>query len=165
MAAMWEKLIVLLNQILQIYQALLRLSRKKREILVAANPQDLEQLTKQEELLIIEAGKLETRRQTLVGELAAALGTAPDQTALSILIEHADSRTADQLKQINATFAVITAEIVKLNAINERLIKQSLDYINFNINILSQSTAESIYAPKGQTETARPGKSILDAKA
>ncbi|XEQ98304.1 hypothetical protein SPX_31960 [Sporomusa paucivorans] len=163
--AVWDKLILLLTQNLQIYQALLRLSQKKREVLVAVNPQDLEQLTKQEEMLIIEAGKLEKLRQTLTGELAAALSLSPGQTALAVLIEQAEAETAAKLRTISETFTGVTAELVELNAVNEKLIKQSLDYINYNINILSQSTAEPTYAPKGQPDTGRAGKSMFDAKA
>ncbi|HML34216.1 flagellar protein FlgN [Sporomusa sphaeroides] len=165
MTAVWDKLILLLTQNLQIYQALLRLSQKKREVLVAVNPQDLEQLTKQEEMLIIEAGKLEKLRQTLTGELAAALSLPPGQTALAVLIEQAEAETAAKLRAISETFAGVTAELVELNQVNEKLIKQSLDYINYNINILSQSTAEHTYAPKGQPDTGRTGKSMFDAKA
>lgn len=164
MTAIWDKLVILLNQILQIYQALLQLSRKKREILVAANPQELEQLTKQEEMLIIEAGKLETLRVSLTRELATALGMTPDDTALAVLLERADSQTANKLKTISQTFAEVTDELVMLNELNEKLIRQSLNYINYNINILSHSTAEPTYAAKGQVESARLSRSILDAK-
>ncbi len=164
MTAIWGKLILLLNQTLKIYQDLLQLSRKKREILIAANPQALEQVTKQEEMLIIEAGKLEKLRLPVTRELADALNMPPDQVAISALSEQADSETANQLRSLSKEFTEVSAELVKLNELNEKLIKQSLDYISYNINILSQSKAEPIYAPKGQTGMAGSGCSILDAK-
>lgn len=165
MTAMWDKLVLLLNQTLQIYQALVQLSQKKREILVKANPQALEQLTKQEEMLIIEAGKLEKLRLPLIKELVAALGLDTEQTALATLITHADSQTATKLRTISETFTNITDELAQLNAVNEKLIKQSLDFINYNINVLSQTTAESTYASKGQTGSGKIGRSLLDTKA
>ena len=165
MTAMWDKLVLLLNQTLQIYQALLQLSRKKREILIAADPQALEQVTKQEEMIIIAAGKLEKLRLPLIQELAAAVGMASDQTALSTLIKHADSQTAAKLTAISEQFTGITGELTQLNQLNEQLIKQSLNFINYNINVLSQTTAESTYAPKGQTGPGKVGRSLLDAKA
>lgn len=164
MTAMWDKLVALLNHTLNVYQALLQLSRKKREILVEAKPQELEALTKQEERLIIEAGKLEKLRLSTIQELAASLGIAPEQAVLSTLIEHADSDTAAELQKISQQFSGLTGELTQLNALNEKLIRQSLEFVNYNINVLSQATAESTYAPKGQPEANRPGRSLLDTK-
>lgn len=165
MTAMWENFIVLLRQTLEIYEALLLLSRKKRQILVEVKPQELEQLTKQEELLIIKAGQLETARKAQVQEIITKLGLSPEQSQLTTLIEHADSQTADKLEEISEEFTEIAAELVELNELNEKLIKQSLELVNYNINILSQNSAESTYAPKGQPGATSSGRSILDTKA
>jgi flagellar biosynthesis/type III secretory pathway chaperone len=165
MTAMWEKFIVLLNQTLEIYEALLLLSRKKRQVLVEVKQQELEQLTKQEELLIIKAGQLETLRKAQTQELITELGLSPEQAQLAILIEHADSQTAGKLEEISEEFTEIAAELVELNELNEKLIKQSLELVNYNINILSQNTADSTYAPKGKPGASGSGRSILDTKA
>ncbi|MBP2636916.1 MAG: FlgN protein [Firmicutes bacterium] len=164
MTVMWEKLIVILNQTLQIYQALLQISRQKRETLIAADPQTLDQLTKQEEMLIIEAGKLEKQRQPIMQELAAALGITLNDVTLSTLVQYADDETAAELEEISEEFLDITAELTQLNELNEKLIKQSLEYINYNINVLSQTAAESTYAPQGQDGPGKIGRFILDKK-
>ncbi|HWR45790.1 flagellar protein FlgN [Sporomusa sp.] len=162
---MWDKLIILLNQTLELYQALLKLSQKKRDILVEAKPHDLDLLTRQEEVLIIEAGKLETMRLTLTRELAAAAGLAPGETAWSALIECADSETSNKLKALSEKFDRVTRELVEINELNTKLIEQSLDFINYNINILSQSAVGPTYVPKGQTAPSGPSRSILDTRA
>ena len=165
MTAIWKNFIILLNQTLEIYEALLLLSRKKRQVLVEVKPQELEQLTKQEELLIIKAGQLETLRKAQTQEIITKLGLSPEQSQLATLIEHADSQTAERLEEISEEFTEIAAELVELNELNEKLIKQSLDLVNYNINILSQNAAESTYAPKGQPGVPGSGRSILDTKA
>lgn len=164
MTAMWEKLVLLLTQTLQVYQALLQLSSNKKEVLIAADPQALEKLTKQEEMLIIQAGRLEKLRQPLIGELAAGLGLETEQATLSGLIPHADSQTAGKLIELSKAFTSVTSDLARLNEINEKLIKQSLEFINYNINVLSQTTAESTYEQKGQTGPGKVGRSLLDAK-
>ncbi|CQR70459.1 hypothetical protein SpAn4DRAFT_1428 [Sporomusa ovata] len=116
-------------------------------------------------MLIIEAGKLEKLRQPLIKELAAALGMASGQTALSAFINHADSQISAKLTVIREQFTGITDELAQLNKLNERLIQQSLDYISYNINVLSQTMAESTYVPKGQNGEDRNRRSILDTKA
>ncbi|MDF2571196.1 MAG: FlgN protein [Sporomusa sp.] len=165
MTAMWEKLIILLNQTLELYQTLLLLSQRKRDVLKEAKPQELEVLTKQEEVLIIKAGKLETSRKTLMNELAAATGLPPNETTLKALIAHADQETAAKLTDISDKFAQLTGELDELNILNARLIQQSLDIINYSINILSQSAVGPTYAPKGQPPSATSSRSILDTKA
>lgn len=165
MTDMWDKLTVALNQILEIYQALLQLSQKKKEILIAAKPQELEKVTKQEEMLIIQAGKLEKVRLTVMQELVTELGISSEQAVLSELIKYADSTTAVKLNEIFQAFTEITGELNNLNELNEKLIRQSLEFVNYNINILSQSKADTTYAPQGQDSTGKPGRTILDAKA
>lgn len=165
MTAMWDKLIILLNQTLELYQALLVLSRKKRDILVEARPQELELLTKQEEVLIIEAGKLENMRLTLARELAAAAGLAPSATALSSLIACAGSETARELSGLSDRFEQVTKDLVEINGLNTKLIEQSLDFINYNINILSQSAVGPTYLPKGQPLEKGSSRAILDTRA
>ncbi|HWR06976.1 flagellar protein FlgN [Sporomusa sp.] len=163
---MWDKLIILLNQTLELYQALLQLSRKKRDILVEAKPQELDLLTNQEEVLIIEAGKLETKRLTLTREIATAVGSATSGVvAWSAMIDWADSDTADKLKKLSEEFEQVTGELAKINEINTKLIEQSLDFIKYNINILSQSVVGPTYAPKGQTAPPGSSRSILDTRA
>lgn len=165
MTAMWDKLIVLLNQTLEIYQALLKLSRQKRELLIAAKPQELEQLTKQEEVLIIEVGKLEAMRLVLTRQLVEAIDMTSSETDLSSLIERADEQTAAKLRELSDRFNQVTGELVEYNKLNTRLIQQSLEFINFNINILSQNAVGPTYAAKGQAAPAGPSRSILDARA
>ena len=165
MIDMWDKLIDLLNQTLEIYQALLELSRKKRAILAKAKPQELEMLTKQEEVLILEAGKLENLRLKHMDELAAALGLSEEKKTLAALINCADEETADELQAISEEFAQINEELLELNEINAKLIQQSLEFINYSINILSRSAVGPTYAAKGDTTPAGANRSILDAKA
>ncbi len=165
MTVMWSKLIIFLNQTLALYQALLALSRKKRDILVEARPQELDQLTRQEEVLIIEAGRLETARLTLAREIAAAAGLPPSATALSSLITCADDKTARELSALSDSFEQVTKELVEINGLNTRLIEQSLNFINYNINILSQSAVGPTYLPKGQPLDKGSSRTILDAKA
>ena len=165
MTEMWAKLITLLNQTLTLYQALLALSRKKRDVLVEARPQELEQLTKQEEVLIIEAGRLETARLNLAREIAAAAGLPPAATALSSLIDKADRETARELSALSESFEQVTKELLEINGLNTKLIEQSLDFINYNINILSQSVVGPTYLPKGQPLDKGSSRTILDTRA
>lgn len=162
MTDMWNKLILLLNRTLALYQTLLESGRKKRDILTEADARQLELLTNREDVLLIEAGKLEIERVTLVQKIAARL--AVDEASLSCLCQYADSETAPKLQNLSGQLAQVTQELAKINEINTKLIRQSLELINFNINILSQSSVGPTYAPEGRSTAPGAGRILLDAK-
>lgn len=68
----WEALLAVLRKIISLYQTILTLSQEKQQILVSAKSQELEKVTKQEEILVLEISKLEDLRRKLVGEPMAA---------------------------------------------------------------------------------------------
>jgi len=59
---MWDNLIALLAELSELCKGLLALSKQKREFLIAGEAQKLEAVTRQEEVLILRIGKLETQR-------------------------------------------------------------------------------------------------------
>lgn len=164
MTAIWDKFVAILVETLNLYQVLLDLAQKKREILVKAKPRDLEAITKQEEAIVLQAGKIGAIRSNIILEIANLLGMQNKDMTLSLLIEHADSNYAQQLIDISGKLDKVLQELARLNKLNVELIQQSLNFVNYNINILAQTTSEQTYAPRGQA--SQPGKSraIIDAK-
>lgn len=150
----WQQLTTLLTDTLHVYQALLDLSRRKHDILVAANAKELEVITGQEEKLILQAGKLEGLRQSVLRELAAALNMRVEDLTLTRLIELADDNTAPQLTKLQADFADLTGELAQANDLNARLLQQALTYINYNVNILTQNASGPTYGATPQQAAA-----------
>lgn len=164
MTAMWDKLVAILLETLSIYEILLDLSKAKREILVQAKPKELELITKQEEAIILKAGKIEAVRVSVITELANVYGIESNEISLSNLVKSADSKTSQQLNEINGNLDRVLHELEKNNKINVELISQSLNFVNYNINILAQTMSEPTYAPQGQSNQAGTSKTIFDAK-
>lgn len=161
---MWERLIGVLAKMLELYQALLVISKQKHDILIAAKAVELEAITKQEELLIVQIGKLELVRENAIQEIIDANKNVEDNLTVSDLTELAEEPFSIQLKQLLEQFNHVTVELVKMNQINTKLIEQALSYINFNINLLTQNTVGPTYAAKGQQSQATPNRSVLDRK-
>lgn len=161
---MWERLLAILAELLELYQDLLKLSREKREILISGKAQALEAITKKEELLILQIGKLDHMRAAVAQEAGAAVGLTGDQVTLASLQEKAPAPIAERLRKLDADFAATTGELVPLNQVNTQLIQQALNYVNYNINILAQTTTGPTYAPQGQTGQGQPSRVILDTK-
>jgi flagellar biosynthesis/type III secretory pathway chaperone len=161
---MWERLIGVLAKMLELYQALLVISKQKHDILVSAKAVELEAITKQEELLIVQIGKIETARENAIQEIIDANKIVEDHLTVSRLAQLAEEPFGVQLSELLEKLQQVTAELVRMNQINTKLIEQSLSYINFNLNLLTQNTIGPTYAAKGQQSQASPNRAMLDRK-
>lgn len=160
----WEELLAVLDQILGIYQALLNLGQQKHDILVKAKPRELEIVTKQEEVLILQIGKLEDLRRKLAGEIMAAHGITEGEISLAQLHKIAEPAIVGQLEQFGKEIGDIVKKMVPMNKLNTELINQALGFINYNINLLSQTAVGPLYAAKGQANEQAVKRRVFDAK-
>lgn len=162
---MWDRLIALMSELLDLYQALLTLSRQKREILIAGKAQSLESITRQEELLILQAGKLEVIREKLIREIADHCGVSTQGLSLAAISELAEPADAERLSALGTAFEQVSHELVPLNRLNTELIEQALRFVNYSINILTQSQSSNTYEPHGKSGQPQAGRAFFDAKA
>lgn len=146
----WEELLVILNQILDVYQIILMLSEQKKEIMVATKIEELEKVTKREELIIPQIRKLENQRGKIISELMADHGITEGRVSLKELYKVATPDIIEQLEVFSKKITIIMEKIVPLNKLNTQLIQQALGFIDYNINLLSQTVADTTYAAKGQ---------------
>lgn len=161
---MWEKLVNILTAMLGTYKQLLELSRHKREILVTVQTKELEALTKQEELLIIKLGKLDQERQPTLADIAASCSVNREDLTIKKLGKMAEMPVSAQIETLAAEFTQVTQELGDLNKLNTKLIQQSLDFVNYNLNILTQCQAGNTYQPRGKTGSGSTSRIVIDAK-
>ena len=160
----WDDLLQVLREMLSAYQAMLTLSQQKHDILIAAKSQELEAVTKREERLIVEVGKLEDLREKIVGEMMAAYGMKDGEVSLAELKKIAKPEIVAQLETFGEKFGSIMAAMVPLNQQNTELIQQALRFVNYNINLLSQTVVGPTYAAKGQAKQEVPQRTGFDAR-
>lgn len=160
----WDDLLKVLREMLRIYQAILTLSQQKKQILIAAKAHELETVTKQEEILIVQVGKLEDLREKLVAEMLAAYGIKDGEVSFAELKKIAKPEIVEQLERFTEEFGDIMAKMVPLNKLNTELIQQALRMINYNINILSQTVAGPTYAAKGQANPQTIQRTAFDTR-
>ncbi len=161
---LWENFAVVLQETLDLYQALLRLSIHKREVLIAADAPVLEKLTRQEELLVLQVAKMESLRKGVQSQLAKVYAISPDELTLSKAGTLAPASVADRLTTIGKEFEAVSGELMPLNQSNARLIEQALTFVNYNVNLLSRNMAGPTYAPQGQAGQSAV-RSMIDQKA
>jgi hypothetical protein len=159
-----ENLIRLLTETLELYRTILKLSREKREILVSGKAPALEALTRQEEALIVKAGKMEVLRAAIMKAIADENHLPGENITLTAIKEIVDQEAAAQLGRLEQEFDQVMSELIPLNEINTKLIQQALLFVNFNVNILAQAATGPVYSSKGHNTQSSQARLLFDRK-
>lgn len=164
MDKLWQELFGVLADILSAYRKMLELGHAKRDALVGAKVKEIEDITKQEETLIIFVTQSEKVRKSIVEKIAVQYKLPPEEVSLSRFTSLTDAQTAKRLERFDDDFHKVLAEYEQLNKTNNELIQQALSIVNYNINLLTQNVAESNYAPNRQGGQTNQNRAIFDRK-
>jgi flagellar biosynthesis/type III secretory pathway chaperone len=169
MNQVWGDAVSLLSEIADEYVKMIGLAEEKREALIHVKVAEVNKLIVREESLIKKIGALEKRRIALVNRLAGENGWSQEKIKLLDLVEKAPAEVSASIKEVGQRLADVVMRIALLNGINNNLIKQAMQIIDYNINILSNARALPFYGAGGdqarQEGKGTPGFSTFDRKA
>lgn len=157
-----DKLIEILDKEMSIYEGVLKLANEKTDVIIAGKVSELEGITKLEQSSIIKLSKLEEERETLVEQLAAELNVKPSELTLKSLIKQLPKEQSKRLKSCYDELPKIFNDLRNANVLNSKLIRNSLDYIDFSINVLTNSGSTGNYGISGQPNDSK--KNFFDLK-
>ncbi len=147
-----------------VYTDILDLSKNKRDAIIKGRVSELEKLLEIEQNLIIMAGKLENEREELAGQLAQEKGIAKEDVNMSKLADFSEDDEAEELTKTRQKILDILGELKDTNELNSRLVRNSLEYINFSINLLNCVEAGSEgYRDSGRVSEGK-GRNYLDVR-
>lgn len=159
-----EQLIQALNKEYEIYERVLEIAEKKKRIIIEGKIKDLDDITSKEQTMIISIGKLENIRTAILKNIAYELSLDKAEN-ISKLIQHLDEENKERVLAIKDKFNDILETIKDKNELNNKLIKQSLEYIEFNKNLLtSLENQGSTYGSGAQEKDVNTKKNLFDAK-
>ncbi len=159
-----KKLKDILDREASIYEAILKLSRDKTDVIVNGKVTELEGITRVEQSMIIQLGKLEEEREKLVDEISVQLGRKADDITISELEKVLPEEQAKELKDCQDKMTDIFNDLRHANEMNSKLIKNSLDYIDFSVNILTNAgSSGDIYEKSGRSNDSKK-KNFFDMK-
>lgn len=150
-----EELESLLKKELNILKSLKELSFKKTDFIINNQIKELDQTTKEEEVLVNEMGNLEREREKLLDSWGLEK-SAP----LSHVIENIPEGK-EELANIKDELTKELGEISLRNNMNNDLIKDSLEWIDFNMNLITTTQSPTTYG-KGNEGDGK--NSIFDRK-
>lgn len=161
--ALIDKLIEVLDKETSVYEGILKLSRQKTDVIIAGKVSELEGITRAEQSVIVTLGKLEEEREKLVEQVASQLNVKASDVTLSNLMELLPQEQAAKLKKCHNALPKVFHDIRDTNGVNSKLIRNSLDYIDFSINVLTSTGSTGNYGNSGQSDDPKK-KHFFDLK-
>ena len=141
MASLTEELIRVLQEEQDIYQQLIPVSEAKAKVIVKNDLQTLQEITAREQQAVEKLNALERRREEIVVDMGTVLNRDPRTLKLKNMVKILEKRPEEQ-KKLAELYDLLTASMKRLSEVNERnklLINQSLEMIQFEMNLI-QST-------------------------
>ncbi|MBT2678856.1 flagellar protein FlgN [Bacillus sp. ISL-35] len=153
-----ESLISIMNKLHKVHKSLYELTVKKTDIVKKGDTAALDQLLKDEQAHMAAINKLEQER-------AAVSNTILPNASLQEIAE-ANPAGKEQLLQKKEDLLDVITEIKARNELNQQLIHQSLQFINFSKSLVMPQEKEINYGPPAGKK-AKPGQSpgMFNSKA
>ena len=161
-----QQMMKTLENLEKMHKSLLELAYKKTEIIKKGDMEELDGLLKNEQSHVAAIGTLEQQRQALVQDYLNAKGiaTAGIPTVLDV-IEAAESESErKQLEEVRQRLLLIVDELKKQNDLNQKLIFQSLKYVNMTLDMLRPQPSQINYSGD-QSRNTGPKISSFDSQA
>lgn len=159
-----EQLILTLEKEEEIYNEVLELAKEKKQVIIDNDINRLEEITKREKGLIITLGKIDNIRIKIVNEILKEnnIDSVENITELSKFL---DQEAKLKITRLKNKLSHLIDNVKTINHTNNDLVKQQLDYINFNVDLLTKLDMNSSnYNQKASDKTKRGRKNLFDAK-
>lgn len=167
MASLIEELFSILEAETGCYQKLLDMADNKKDVIIKGNVPSLQEITKLEQELAGHLLRLEKKRKQNIEDICLVLNKKTEDMTIHQLIDVLLGDEKEKLRQINDHLIGIIQELQRQNEINKKLIQQSLDFIDFTVNAVQSTTADSLgnsYQAKGNRYDDYKGRNFFDAK-
>jgi len=159
-----EQLILALTKEYEMYKDYFEVAKKKKEIIINGHVKELDHITKIEQDMIMTMGKIDHIRTSIIGNLLMELNIK-SVDSLTELTEYLPEQAASKIMDIKEKLEMIIKQIKDLNDLNSSLIKQSLEYIDFNMNLMMSLEAKgSTYGSNADEKDLKQRSSVFDVK-
>lgn len=166
-----EDLIEVLNAESREYEVLLELSTRKTPVIVAGNLEELAKITDEEQNVVGRITHLENKRREVFADIANVINRDVKTLLLSDLIEVLGKRPQEQQKLANVhdQLKSVVHEVKRVNGQNRVLIQNSLEMIEYDLNMLQamKTAPETANYNRGAYNTGATigmGQGSFDAK-
>lgn len=144
MASLIEELITVLRSEDEIYQKLIPIEETKTKTIIKNDLQALQEITEQEQRVVEKINALERKRQEVIVNIGTVTNRKPETLNIKTISEFLKKQPKEykELCSVHDSLKKTLKRLVQVNNQNKSLIEQSLEMIEFNMNLI-QSTRMS----------------------
>ena len=170
MASLIEELIMVLGDEEKIYSEIIPIAEKKTQIIVNNDLQSLNSITEEEQELLGKISKLEKKRQEVIRNIGIVMNKKESELNFITIIEllKGQEKEQEELRKLHDKLKRTIDVLSTLNERNQMLIKQSLEMIDFDINLMqSLRTSPGVgqYNIASEVEMQGMKSGMFDAKS
>ncbi len=159
-----EQLITVLKKEYDIYRDYVDLAKKKKEIIITGNVKELDHITSLEQDMILNMGKIDKIRVAIIGNLLNELQVKEIEN-ISELVPYLEEQDRDKVLGLKDKLEKVLQEIQECNELNGKLIQQSLEYLDFNLNLMtSANTQGTTYGNRADEKNVKNKPNLFDVK-
>jgi len=151
-----------LKKELNMYKEILVLAKNKTEFIKSGQLDNIEKTTAKEQQYIKMMGTFERLRRSIFVNIREEL-QIESLDSISELLLHIDDSQALYMDRLRDEILDIINELKQVNELNEKLITKHLEYVNFNIQLMTSTPEGSHYGQKDTGKT-KSISSLLDMK-
>ena len=164
MASLIEELITTLKEQSDIYEKILETASKKKVAIIDSNIKSLQEIIAQENTLVGKNLKLDKKRVELFKDMQIVLNKK-DLTLSSIIENFKGQKEEKELIEIKEKISNILPKVKIINDQNQELIKMSMDYIDYSINLIrGGAMGKTTYYDSIGNEIDVSDKKMFDAR-
>jgi flagellar biosynthesis/type III secretory pathway chaperone len=157
-----ERLISTMEKLLKLHKSLYEIAQKKTEIVKVGDIEALNQTLKDEQTHVAAISHFENDRQKIAAALVPTIEKPTIEDCLTVL----DDGPCEALNHLRSELLDVIALIKQRNELNQKMIYQSLQFVNFSLNLIIPQRKELNYGPKvGKTNPPGHFSGIFNSKA
>ncbi len=170
MAGLIDELVETMSKENVIYKDLIPITDEKTRVIIKNDLDALQKITELEQRTIEKINALERKREEVIINIGTVVNRDPKELNMKALIEILGKQPKEQekLRNIHDELSETLRRLVTINDRNKELINQSLEMIEFNMNLI-QSTrmapgVNNYTRSAGESSIRQAGTGMFDAK-
>lgn len=151
------------------YRELVTLSYEKKDVIIQAQIDRLNEITEEEQRITTILHNLELKRESVLGDMSVVLHTDRKTLTVDKMIEMLSNQPMerDKLVEVRTALHATLDEMIKINEQNQVLIKQAMEMVDFDLSLfrsMRQAPETANYDRNACNTGELLGRSGFDAK-
>ena len=169
MASLMEEFTAVLQEEEKKYRELITLSYEKKDVIIQANVDRLDEITEEEQKITTVLHNLELKRDSVLSDMAIVLNKKKEDLTVEKMISLMEKLPKEQEKLIHLRTSLRATfdEMKKINSQNQMLIQQAIEMTEFDLTLfksLKQAPETANYNKNAYSTGELLGRSGFDAK-